>query len=99
MGEYRLSVLLGHHCRECTPPYLSTGISNLLQPAQAEVVLGHLSTYLASWVPQHTNAQCLVHNVHMYSLQIMYFWNYEKGSAFNGHSYRWVLLIKYVLHT
>jgi hypothetical protein len=34
--------------RECTPPYLSTGISNLLQPAQAEVMLGHLSTYLAS---------------------------------------------------
>jgi hypothetical protein len=25
------------------------GISNLLQPAQAEVVLGHPSTYLASW--------------------------------------------------
>jgi hypothetical protein len=36
--------------RECTPPYLSTGISNLLQPAQAEVVLGQLSAYLASWV-------------------------------------------------
>ncbi len=34
--------------RECTPPYLSTGISNLLQPAQAEVVLGQRSTYLAS---------------------------------------------------
>ena len=34
---------------ECTPPYLSTGISNLLQPAQAEVVLGQRSTYLASW--------------------------------------------------
>ncbi len=34
---------------ECTPPYLSTGISNILQPAQAEVVLGQLSTYLASW--------------------------------------------------
>jgi hypothetical protein len=34
---------------ECTPPYLSIGISNLLQPAQAEVVLGHPSTYLASW--------------------------------------------------
>ncbi len=34
---------------ECTPLYLSTGISNLLQPAQAEVVLGQLSTYLASW--------------------------------------------------
>jgi hypothetical protein len=29
---------------------LSTGISNLLQPAQAEVVLGQLSMYLASWV-------------------------------------------------
>jgi hypothetical protein len=39
------------HCSsECTPPDLSTGISNLLQPAQAEVVLGHLSTYLASWI-------------------------------------------------
>jgi hypothetical protein len=36
--------------RECTPPYLSTGISNLLQPAQAEVVLGQLSMHLASWV-------------------------------------------------
>jgi hypothetical protein len=36
--------------RECTPPYLSTGISNLLQPAQAEVMLGQLSTYIASWV-------------------------------------------------
>jgi hypothetical protein len=35
---------------ECTPPYLSTGISNLLKPAQAEVMLGQLSTYLASWV-------------------------------------------------
>jgi hypothetical protein len=43
------SGLLGHRSRECTPAYLSTGISNLLQPAQAEVVLGHLSTYLASW--------------------------------------------------
>ncbi len=36
--------------RECTPSDLSTGISNLLQPAQAEVVLGQLSTYVASWV-------------------------------------------------
>jgi hypothetical protein len=35
--------------RECTLPYLSTGISNLLQPAQAEVVLGQRSTCLASW--------------------------------------------------
>jgi hypothetical protein len=35
--------------REYTPFILSTGISNLLQPAQAEVVLGQLSTYLASW--------------------------------------------------
>jgi hypothetical protein len=39
--------------REWTPPYLSTGISNLLQPAQAEVVLGQRSTYLASWVALH----------------------------------------------
>jgi hypothetical protein len=36
--------------REGTQPYLSTGMSNLLQPAQAEVVLGQLSMYLASWV-------------------------------------------------
>ncbi len=35
--------------RECTPLYLSTRILNLLQPAQAEVVSGQLSTYLASW--------------------------------------------------
>ncbi len=35
---------------ECTPPYLSIGISILLQPAQAEVVLGQLSAYLASWM-------------------------------------------------
>jgi hypothetical protein len=40
--------------RECTPPYLSTGISNLLQSAQAEVVLGQLSRYLASWIYTHT---------------------------------------------
>ncbi len=39
-----------HRSRECTPSDLSTGISNLLQPAQAEVVLGQLSTDLASWV-------------------------------------------------
>ncbi len=39
-----------HISRGCTPPYLSTRISNLLQPAQAEVVLGQPSTYLASWV-------------------------------------------------
>jgi hypothetical protein len=34
---------------EFTPPYLSSGISNLLQPAQTEVVLGQLSTYVDSW--------------------------------------------------
>ncbi len=39
----------GPRSKECTAPYLSTGISNLLQPAQAEVVLGQLSTYLAPW--------------------------------------------------
>ncbi len=43
--------------RECTSPYLSTGISNLLQPAQTEVVLGQRSTYLASW------AKTLVQNI------------------------------------
>jgi hypothetical protein len=42
--------LLVQISRERTPTYLSTGISNLLQPAQAEVVLGKHSTYLASWV-------------------------------------------------
>jgi hypothetical protein len=35
---------------QSTPPYLSTGISNLLQPGQAEVVLGQLSTFLVSLV-------------------------------------------------
>jgi hypothetical protein len=44
------SVLLVHISRECSPPYLSTGVSNLLQPTQAEVGLGQLSMYLASWV-------------------------------------------------
>ncbi len=44
--------------RECTPPYLPTGISNLIQPAQAEVVLGQLSTYLASWVTIVPSATC-----------------------------------------
>jgi hypothetical protein len=34
--------------REFTPSDLSTGISKLLQPAQAEVVLGQLSMYLSS---------------------------------------------------
>jgi hypothetical protein len=32
---------------------LYTGLSNLFQPAQAEVVLGQLSTYLASWEQTH----------------------------------------------
>jgi hypothetical protein len=40
---------LGHRCRECTPPYLSTGISNLPQSAQTKVVLGHPPTFTASW--------------------------------------------------
>ncbi len=31
---------------ECTPLYLSTGISNYLQPAEAEVVLGQHSMHL-----------------------------------------------------
>jgi hypothetical protein len=45
----------GHGSRECTPSYLFTGISNLLQAAQAGVVLGQRSTYLASWsVPNNS---------------------------------------------
>jgi hypothetical protein len=43
------SVLLVQCSRECTPSDLSTGISNLLQPAQEKVVLSQLSTYLVSW--------------------------------------------------
>jgi hypothetical protein len=46
--------MLVQSSRECSPPYLSTGISNLLQPAQAEVVLGQLSRYLASWLTTTT---------------------------------------------
>jgi hypothetical protein len=42
------SVLLVRCSRECTLSDLSIGISNLLQPAQAEVVLGQPSTYLFS---------------------------------------------------
>jgi hypothetical protein len=42
------SMMLVQSSKECTPPYLSTGISNPLQQAQAEVVLGQLSAYLAS---------------------------------------------------
>ncbi len=34
---------------DCTLSDLSTGILNLLQPAQLEVVLGQLSIDLASW--------------------------------------------------
>jgi hypothetical protein len=50
----RPSVMLVQISMECTPPFLSTGISNLLQPAQPEVMLGQLSTYLTSWVPALT---------------------------------------------
>ncbi len=42
--------MLVHISWEWTPSDLSTGIANLLQPAQAEFVLGQLSRYLASWV-------------------------------------------------
>ncbi len=51
--RHRVHRVLGHRSWECTPPYLSTGISNLLQPAHAEVVLGQLSMYLASPVCPH----------------------------------------------
>jgi hypothetical protein len=59
------TVLLVQCSRKCTPAYLSTGISNLLQLAQPEVVLGQLSTYLASWVfSTHYN----VYGKHWYSV-------------------------------
>jgi hypothetical protein len=66
------SVLLGHRSRECTPGYLSTGISNLLQSAQAEVVLGHLSTYLVSWgatyVKKNSEACCAIAELLQFAL-------------------------------
>ncbi len=42
-------MLLVQSSMECTPPYQLTGISNLLQPAQAVLVLSQRSMYLASW--------------------------------------------------
>jgi hypothetical protein len=51
-------VLLVQIIRECTPSYLSTGISNLLQPAQAEVVLGQLSMSSAS-LAESLDVSCL----------------------------------------
>jgi hypothetical protein len=48
-AKYTEAGLLVQSSRECTPSDLSTAISNLLQPAQAEVVLGQLSMYLVSW--------------------------------------------------
>jgi hypothetical protein len=66
---------------ECTLPYLSTGILNLLQPAQAEVVLGQLSRYLASWgvIPYlHTYVQ---HEfAHIYSPVVTF---YEEMMTFH----------------
>jgi hypothetical protein len=61
----RPHIMLELISRECTPAYLSTGISNLLQPAQTEVVLGQLSTYLASWAgDQWSRRRCFrVHSV------------------------------------
>ncbi len=49
-----LSVLLVQSSKECTLSDLSTGILNLLRPAQAEVMLGQLSTSFAYWVHPKT---------------------------------------------
>jgi hypothetical protein len=49
--------------RECTPSYLFTGISNLLQLAQAEAVLGQRSTYLASWYSMSQMKKTLIVDV------------------------------------
>jgi hypothetical protein len=56
--------------RECTPPYLSTGISNLLQPAQVEVVLSQHSSHLVSWVPPYSPSTVGVYSP-VYSVYIM----------------------------
>ncbi len=47
---------VGPCSRESTRPYLSTGISNL-HPAQAEVVLGQLSTYVFSLLGLNKSAE------------------------------------------
>jgi hypothetical protein len=66
--------------RECTPSYLSTGISNLLQPAQAEVALGQLSTYLASW-----EQTVKIHIVEGKQ------WRVKKGERW-GHAVEWHMM-------
>jgi hypothetical protein len=54
--------------RESIPPDLSAGISNLLQPAQAEVLLGQLSAYLASLGETDQWQKCLLFLM-MFSLE------------------------------
>ncbi len=59
-----LSYINSWSCYENPQDSSYTGISHLLQPAQAEVVLGQLSTYLASWV---ADFQCVcMQNIYMY---------------------------------
>jgi hypothetical protein len=50
LEKYFLLASLVHCSGQCTPSSISTGTSNPLQLAQTEVVLGQLSTDLASWV-------------------------------------------------
>jgi hypothetical protein len=57
------SVLLVQTSRECTPPYLSIVISNLLQPALYVFSVKRLNTYLASWGSTVTRARILKHLV------------------------------------
>jgi hypothetical protein len=46
----RLRVQLVHCSKECTPPYLFPEITYLLQPVQAEGMLGRRSMYKSSWI-------------------------------------------------
>jgi hypothetical protein len=59
-GGPKCSARLPQQRMYSTIQYLSTGVSNLLQPAQAEVVLGQLSTHLASWVTRVKSSQVTI---------------------------------------
>jgi hypothetical protein len=68
---------------------LTTGISNLLQPAQAEVVLGQLSTYLASWgATSQEKSDRLAKQSKKNVLNFLFYHVFESVPMFN-HS--WVL--------
>jgi hypothetical protein len=53
---------------ECTPPYLFTGISNPLQPADAEVLLG--------WGMHHTSTALYFYRASKKTQAQGHFWKY-----------------------